>query len=61
MILPLVALIFVDGIDLCVFSSGSETLEELVVKVERLFNALYLTESYGLVSNSLEDKLVTVF
>ena len=33
MILPLVTLIFVDDIDLYVFNLGSETSEELVVKV----------------------------
>ena len=39
MILPLVALIFVDDADLHVFNSGSETTEELVVKAQRLLDA----------------------
>ena len=39
MILPLVALIFVDDADLHAFNSGSETTEELAVKAQRLLDA----------------------
>ena len=39
MILPLVALIFVDDTDICVFNSGSETTEELVVKAQKFLDA----------------------
>ena len=38
-VIPLVALIFVDDTDLYVFNSGSDTTEELVFKAQCLLNA----------------------
>ena len=40
-VMPLVALIFVDDIDLYVFNSESDTIEELVFKAQRLLDAWY--------------------
>ena len=40
-VMPLAALIFVDDTDLYVFNSGSETTEEIVLKVQRLLDTWY--------------------
>ena len=40
-ILPLAALIFIDDTDLCVFNSGADNAEEVVIKAQYLLDAWY--------------------